>query len=131
MFWREASARLMRETTPCNHLPPKHRAGDGARSFYTSSAAMLHHPFKNNPPSMCTQLCYTTKADSSSGLPVTWTKGLLLKFHSPMELLVLALLVRVEGCGVKEVPSHGGDMAGEVKLSKSQPIESPNTWCSC
>lgn len=80
---------------------------------------------------MCTQLCCTTKADSSSGLPVTWTKGLLLKFHSPMELLVLALLVRVEGFGVTEVPSHGEDMAGEVKLGKSQPMESPNTWCSC
>lgn len=75
MLWREATARLTRETTPCNHLPPKHRAGDGARSFYTSPTAMLHHPFKNNPLSRCTVLCCSTKADSLLRLAHDMDKG--------------------------------------------------------
>lgn len=58
-------------------------------------------------------------------------KGTPPETHSPMELLALAQLVRVEGCGVTEVPSHSGDMAGEVKLDKSHPMDAPNTSCSC
>lgn len=52
---------------------------------------------------------------------MTWTKVPLLKSHSPMELLVLAPLVRVEGCGVADVPSHGGDMAGEENWASPSP----------
>lgn len=82
---------------------------------------MLHHPFKNNPLSRCTQLCCSTKVTASSSLPVTRTKGPLLKSHSLTELLVLVLQGRKlwsdrgalmwwgygrEGKG-GQVPAHG------------------------
>lgn len=132
MLCREATARLTRERRrPATTSHPS--TGQGMEPGVSTPAPLLCCIISSKITSHQGALSSAAaqKQTDSSGLPVTWTKGPLLKSHSPMELEVLAPLVRVEGCGVAEVPSHGGDMAGEVKLGKSQPMDSPNISCSC
>lgn len=132
MLWREATARLTRERQhPATTSHPS--TGQGMEPGVSTPAPLpcCTTPSKITPRQGALCFAAAQKQTASSGLPMTWTKGPVLKSHSPMELLVLVPLGRVEGCGGTEVPSHGGDMAGEVKLGKSQPMDSPNTLCGC
>lgn len=132
MLCREVTARLARER---RHLATTSHpsTGQGMEPGVSTPAPLLCCiiPSKITSHQGALSSAAAQNQTAFSGLPMTWTKVPLLKSHSPVELLVLAPLVRVEGCGVADVPSHGGDMAGEVKLGKSQPMDSPNTSCSC
>lgn len=105
MVWRKAAARLAGERQhPTTTSHPKHKAGDGARSFCTSPTATPHHPFRNNPPARGAVPYCGAKVKDLPGLACGGAVGTPPGITWPHGTHGLAALVGVEGCRVMEMP---------------------------